>query len=138
MIVKKMVLGAFLLFLATSVLADVQFHSGWARLLPPGVTTTAGYLELSVSEADRLLSASSPVAGMVEIHQTEMQDGLMSMSEVDAIDLQAGEKLVMAPGGYHLMIMGLQKPLQAGAVLPVELVFEKAGRYSVELKVEAR
>lgn len=135
---KKSVTGFLMLLVSITALADIQFHSGWARLLPPGVTTTAGYMVLSSSVQDRLISASSPAASMVEIHQSEMKDGMMSMHEVDAIDLNAGEKLHMSPGGYHLMIMGLSKPLNAGSVLPIELQFEKAGSVTVELSVEAR
>ncbi len=125
-------------FLSNGVLAAVNTSNAWARLLPPTVKTTAGYLDIVSDQDDRLLAASSTSATAVEIHQTQMQDGLMSMSEVAAVELSAGELRSLAPGGFHLMIKGLSVTLKEGLVLPVILEFEKAGSVLVEIPVRSK
>jgi len=133
----KWAMGTGFVLLSALAWSDVRTENGWARLLPPVVKTTAGYLEIASDTPDRLLSASSVAAQRVEIHQTQMKDGMMNMSEVAGIDVLAGETLNLAPGGYHLMIIGLKSPLQEGAFIPVQLQLEKAGPLDVNLRIRA-
>ncbi len=87
---------------------------------------------------DALLSASSPAAERVEIHSMSMEGDVMKMRAVERIELKAGEKLAMQPGqGYHLMLMGLKKPLKAGEKLPLTLTFREAGKLQVSVEVVA-
>ena len=106
-------------------------------LLPPTVKTTAGYLDISSTKDDRLVSASSSSATAVEIHQTTMADGVMSMTQVEGVDVLAGTPLSLAPGGFHLMIKGLLTPLKDGQILPLVLEFEHSGSVMLEMPVRA-
>ena len=78
-------------------------------------------------EADRLLSAASSAAGIVEIHEMKMDGGMMQMREVKDVELKPGATVELKPGGYHVMLMDLKQPLKQGDTVPVMLRFEKAG-----------
>ena len=85
---------------------------------------------------DALLSAATSVAGKVEIHNMSMDGDVIKMRAVERIDLKVGEKIEMKPGhGYHIMLMGLKKPLKAGESFPMQLRFRKAGKVQVTVKV---
>jgi copper(I)-binding protein len=88
----------------------------------------------------RLVAASSPVAGVVEIHNMKMEGGVMRMFAVDGIDLPANRTVKLASGGYHVMLLDLQRTLKAGERVPLKLTFELAGgkRETIELAVEVR
>lgn len=126
-----------LMIVSNGAMAEISIDNAWARLLPPTVKTTAGYLEIASTKDDRLLSASSMAATSVEIHQTTMLKGVMSMTQVKGIDVLAGMPLKLTPGGFHLMIKGLLAPLKEGQVLPLMLKFEQAGEVQVKMPVQA-
>ena len=87
---------------------------------------------------DRLMSASSPAAGAVQVHQMKMEGNIMRMRELDGpLEIKPGETVTLAPGGLHLMMLGLKEPLKQGENVPLTLVFEKAGKVDVELAVVA-
>ena len=90
----------------------------------------------AIGAPDRVVSASSPVAERVELHETIRDGDVMRMREVEAIELPAGQTVELKPGGLHLMLMGLKAPLKAGETVPVTLKFEKAGDVTVQLNVE--
>lgn len=109
-----------------------------ARPTRPGQPGGAAYVSIENrgSAADRLVGASSPVAGKTEIHTMSMQDNVMRMREVDAITIDPGTRIVMRPGeGYHLMLLNLKKPLKAGEQFPLTLRFAKAGKVEVTVEV---
>ncbi len=93
-------------------------------------------IENQGKEADRLVSASSPVAGVVEIHEMAMDGGMMKMRAVKGIDLTPGATVEFRPGGYHVMLEELKQPLKQGDQIPVLLTFEKAGTVEIKVKVE--
>ena len=98
----------------------------------------AAYLSIvnASGTADALLSASSPGAASVELHETAMaSDGMMGMHPVARLDVPAGGSVALAPGGYHLMINGLTTTLRAGDRLELDLVFDHAGRVVVQAEV---
>ncbi len=85
---------------------------------------------------DALLSASSPVAERVEMHSMSMEGDVMKMRAVDSIAIKPGDKITMQPGqGYHLMLMGLKKPLKAGEKIPVTLNFRDAGKMKLTVDI---
>ncbi len=86
-------------------------------------------------EADRLVGASGEVSAAVELHTHLMEDGVMKMRPIKAIEVNPGEPAVFRPGGLHIMLIGLKKPLVAGQTFPLRLRFEKAGEMLVEVKV---
>lgn len=110
-----------------------------ARATVPGQDSAGAYLSLrnDSARADRLIGASSPVAGAVEMHRMTMNGNVMAMREMSAIAIPPREAIVMAPGdGYHLMLTGLRKPLQQGERFPMTLRFEKAGAIEVTVTAE--
>ena len=99
-------------------------------------TTCAGYMTfVNEGAADRLVSASSPVADKVELHESAMDGMVMTMRPLGPVGVKAGETLALAPGGKHLMFVGLKAPFVAGAKVPVTLTFEIAGVRTVDLEV---
>lgn len=111
----------------------------WARASAGAARNGAAFMAISNrgSEADRLLSASSPAAARVELHTHIMDsDGVMKMRQMEAIELPAGAETRLAPGGLHLMLMGLTAPLVEGTSFPATLTFERAGEITVEVAVE--
>ncbi len=120
-----------LLLLATgSALAgQLTVKSAWARATPPGVSMGVVYFQLENGSAksDRLLKLSTPVAASAGVHRTEIVDDVARMREVAVLHVAPGEKIEFAPGGYHVMLMGLKKPLVAGRKFELELLFEVAG-----------
>jgi copper(I)-binding protein len=109
----------------------------WARPSVGSDKPVAAYMTITNggSQADRLVRASSPLAGKVEIHETTTEGGMTGMQPVEAIEIPAGGTVRLEPGGFHLMIMELSQPLAVGDTLELELVFERAGPITVEADV---
>jgi periplasmic copper chaperone A len=122
---------------AAAASTGVELLGAWARQTPPAAEVAAAYVEIRSRQADRLLEARTPAARRTEIHSTSMNDGVMEMRHVEALPIPAGTPVVLKPGGLHLMLFGLQKPLAAGQRLPLELRFEKAGIVRTEIVVRA-
>jgi len=136
---KCIVAGALLLAAASGAFAQVKVEQPWARPTVEGQMAGGAFLKIqNVGGADRLLSASSSAAGMVQLHTMSMEGDVMKMREVEAIDLPAGKTVELKPGGLHLMLMGLKSPLKEGSKVPLTLKFEKAGEVKVEVPVAAK
>jgi copper(I)-binding protein len=124
----------------SSFAAAQEFKAGgitviapWARATPGSAKVGGAYLELKAAGAgDRLISATSTVAGTVEIHEHVNEGGVMKMRRVDGLAVPAGGSVTLKPGGYHLMLMDLKRPLKQGDKLQLTLTFEKAGTVAVE------
>ena len=116
---------------------DITVDHPWARATVGTSRPGGAYLTVinKGKAADRLLRAESAIAARVELHRSVMEGGMMRMLPVEAIVVPAGGEIELAPGGYHLMLMGLKAPLSAGARVPLTLVFEKAGRIDVKITV---
>ena len=119
--------------------ANVSVTDVWARTTMPGQQVSGAYMKI-VADADaRLVSASSTAVPRVEVHEMKMDGDVMRMREVKAIDLPKGKAVSLEPGGFHIMLMNLSKPIAAGDVIPLTLVVESGGkRQTVEVKAEAR
>ncbi len=138
---------AVIALLAASTALAADFESGtlkieqpWSRATPPAGRVGAGYLNVvnRGPAPDRLVSASSPAAGRVEIHEMRMDGSVMRMRELPGgLPVPAGESVVLKPGGIHLMLMELRAPLKQGGKVPMTLVFEHAGKVEIELSVES-
>jgi len=118
---------------------SISIDKPFSRATPGGAKVGAGYMTITNkgAAADRLVSASSPAAGKVEIHEMTMQDGIMKMRELPSgLPIEAGKSASLAPGGYHIMLMDLKAPLKQGDKVPVTLNFEKAGKIDVTLDVQ--
>ncbi|WP_420472970.1 copper chaperone PCu(A)C [Noviherbaspirillum sp. ST9] len=122
-------------------LKDLLIDNPFARATVANQRTGGAYvtIENKGKNADKLVGASSPVAKSVEIHTMSMDGNVMKMREVGQIDIPASGRVEMKPGdGFHLMLMGLQQPLKAGDSFPMTLVFEKAGKTEVKVKVQEK
>ena len=125
---------------AAVTIGNLEISGGFSRATLPNAPVGGGYLTITNTggEADRLVSAASPVAGVVQIHQMKMEGDLMKMNEVpEGVEIPAGETVTLAPGGLHIMFMQLTGPLVEGSRIPLTLSFEKAGSVEVELNVES-
>lgn len=120
---------------------DLRIQHPHARPTIANMPASAAYfnVENKGKSADKLIGVSSPVAKSVEIHTMSMDNGVMKMREVGAIELKPGEKIMMQPGGgYHLMLMGLTRQLNPGDRFPMTLTFEKAGKKEVSVAVDRK
>jgi len=118
---------------------DLVISQAWSRATPGGAKTGGGYLtiENKGSAPDKLVSATADAAGKVEVHEMAMNNGVMTMRPLDSgLTIDPGKTVKLAPGGYHLMLMELKRPLKQGDKLPVTLQFEKAGKVAVTLEVQ--
>lgn len=121
---KKILLAALLSTIALCAQAQVEVTAAWARPAVPGQTATGAFMTLTAKEGARLLGAASEVAGVVEIHEMAMDGNVMKMRAVAAIELPAGRAVQLKPGGYHVMLMDLKRPLAVGEKVRVELRIE--------------
>ena len=116
----------------------LELSDAWARASSGHEGNGAAYVTIANhgGEADRLIGAKSDIAEKTEIHNNLMVDGIMNMRRVESIDLLPGESARLQPGGYHIMFIGLHKPLEDGASFPLTLVFEKGGEVALEVPVK--
>lgn len=120
---------------AASQTLDVR--DAWAAPTPGGIDVSAGYLTIAnnTGAEDRLLSVTSPRAERVEIHEMSMDGAVMQMRQVTALAVAPGTEATLAPGGMHLMFIGVTQPFQEGESIPAQLTFEHAGVRDVTLPV---
>jgi copper(I)-binding protein len=140
---QKAIIGVTLALAALSAVAhsfklgEIDIGHPYARPTREGQMVGAGYLKLAnKGPVDRLVSATSPAAGSVEIHSMSMEGDVMKMRQIDAIEIATGQTVELKPGGYHLMLMGLKAPLKVGEKFPLTLKFEKSGEVVVTVNVE--
>ena len=121
------------------MLGDLHVEHPYARATAETAMTGAGYVTILNSGAtDDALIAVEAAYPRVSIHQSQTLDGVASMLALDRVVIPAGGTVTFAPGGLHVMFMGLNgNPLTIGDDVPATLVFENAGRLDVVFKVEA-
>ncbi|MEE9416975.1 MAG: copper chaperone PCu(A)C [Acidimicrobiales bacterium] len=145
----RLLVAALALAFAAIVLAAcsgdddlVTVEDPWADPTKPDSDTTAFYVTIlnSSGDADRLISAFSPRCGRTELHQTTIQDDVMSMDPADPFDLTVndGDQLVLEPGGLHVMCIGVSEPFAEGEEISLELTFAQHGVIRVQAPVEQR
>lgn len=101
-----------------------------------GVSAAYFLIRNSSAAPDRLLSAKSPVANITEVHTVIREGDVMKMRAAGPVEIKAGETLAFAPGGLHIMLVGVKEKLEDGARVPITLVFEKAGERTIEAVVK--
>ncbi|RZN30638.1 copper chaperone PCu(A)C [Bradyrhizobium sp. Leo121] len=119
---------------------DLVISQAWSRATPSGAKVAGGYLtiENKGSSPDRLVGASGDIAGKLEVHEMATENGVMKMRPLDkGLAIEPGKTVKLAPGGYHLMMFDLKQPLKQGDKVPVTLEFEKAGKVTLSLDVQA-
>ena len=146
--VLKMRVFAILLYLFSSnfafahsyKLGDLNIHHPWARATPAGAEVAGGYMEITNSgpSGDRLVAVEVGGIHMAAIHEMVTVDGIMKMRPLPSgLEIKAGETIILKPGSFHVMMMGLSKPLLDGETISGTLHFEKAGSIDIEYKIEA-
>ncbi len=137
---NRRTLIAALLALAAPAAAQtaVVVEAPWARATLGDNRISAAYMTLrnATGQADRLVAASTPV-GRAEFHTMTMENNIMRMRQVTAIDIPAGGTATLQPSGLHIMLVDLREPLRAGAQVPLTLRFERAGTIEVSVPVQA-
>jgi copper(I)-binding protein len=113
------------LALSTTALAQVSVSDAWVRGTVAGQRATGAFMKLVAQRDVTLVAAASPLAASVELHEMKMDAGVMKMRAIDRLPLAKDASIELAPGGYHLMLMGLKQPAAAGASVPISLTFEE-------------
>jgi len=114
---------------------SVRVFDAWARASVLASRPGAAYVTIESVSDDTLMGASTPVAKQVMIHAVEKDGDVSRMKHIETLELPAGERVTLAPGGMHLMLMGLQDKLSEGTTFPMTLSFETAGKVTVEVSV---
>ena len=122
------------------VAAAVTATDAWVRGTVPAQMSTGAFLTLQSSDDAKLVGVATPVAKSAEIHESAMAGGMMHMHAVDFVALPAGKRIELKPGGYHVMLLGVAKPLGAGDTVALTLTIEDAGgkRSTLEVSAEVR
>jgi copper(I)-binding protein len=133
-------LAASLLGLSLHAQAQTQVEDAWVRATVAGQPATGAFMHVTSTTDSKLVGVSSPVAKMVQIHQSSMNNDVMSMRQVDSVDLPAGKTVVFDANGYHVMFMGLAAQVKEGDKVPLTLTVEndKGVRESIEVQAPAR
>lgn len=123
-------------YAADAKIGNISIDDPWARSGQPG-QVSAAYMEVkNKGAADKIISANCDCAKATELHDVKMVDGTMKMVPVTGMDVPANGELKLKPGAYHIMLIGLNRPLVAGETLPIKIKFEKAGEVIVQAKVK--
>ena len=116
--------------------AQTTVKDPWVRGTVPQQQATGAFMQITSAQGGKLVSASSPVAGVVEIHEMAMDGNVMKMRAIPGLDLPAGKAVDLKPGGYHVILMSLKQPLKDGETVPLTLVVE--GKDGKQEKVEVK
>ena len=115
----------------------VEVKDAWVRTSVQGQMATGAFMKITARENTRLVSVSSPVAGVAEVHEMKMDGDIMKMrAVVGGLDLPAGKAVALTPGGYHVMLMDLKAALPKDSTVPLTLVFKDAR--GVESRLELK
>ncbi len=138
---KHLITVTFIAFAVGSACAQTTVKEAWVRGTVAQQKATGLFAEITSAKGGRLVSVSTAVAGVVEIHQMAMEGDVMKMRALPhGLDLPAGKMVALKPGGYHVMLMDLKQPLAAGDTVTVSLVIEGADkkRETIEIKAPVR
>ncbi len=134
---KHALLGLSLIGMAAQVSAQTVVEDAWVRATVPGQASTGAFLTLTASTDSKLLEAQSPVAKIVQIHQSSMKDDVMSMHEVTSVALPADKPVVLDPSSYHIMLINLGAQVKEGDKVPLTLIVEDGKGVKQSIAVEA-
>lgn len=136
---KLAAIAALFAGIATSALAQtVEVRDAWVRTSVQGQSATGAFMTITAREDTRLVGVASPVAGVAEVHEMKMDNGVMKMRAVEGgLALPAGKAVELKPGGHHVMLMDLKAALPKGSTVPVTLLLKdaKGAESRVELQL---
>jgi periplasmic copper chaperone A len=116
--------------------APVQVDGAWARATVQGQRGTGAFMSLTAKDTTRLVGVSTPVAGVAEVHEMKLEGDVMKMRALPSLELPAGKKVELKPGGYHVMLMDLKAPMAKDSTIPMTLLFKDAK--GVESRLELK
>jgi copper(I)-binding protein len=132
-------LGAVLVVLLGTYSATLFAHpavsDAWVRLLPPNVKTTSAYVNFASDHDDKIVAIRSEIAEKVEMHESSMENGMMTMRPLESLSISSEEGLSLQPQGKHLMLMGLKRALIEGESIKLFFEFEQSGTLMYRFEV---
>ncbi len=134
---KNLLLTVLLAVFSLNAFAQVQIQDPWVRATVPYQKATGVFMLLHADKDIQLVQASSPLAAVGEIHEMKMQDNVMKMRQIDGLSLSAGKPIALKPGGFHIMLMGLQRQVKEGELVPLVLTFEAADGSREQIRLDA-
>lgn len=133
---RTLALLVSVLLAAAASAADIKVENAWVRAPVPGQVVVGGFMDITSPRDARLVAADSPVAATTELHEMAMKGGVMTMRAVPYVALPQGKVVKLEPGGLHLMLIDLKKPLKPGDKVPLTLKVQ-TGKTSQTLAVQA-
>lgn len=125
------------LMAAAPAWSQVTVAQPWVRATVAQQKATGAFMTLTSAKDVRLVGASSPAAGTVEVHEMKMVGDVMKMRHVPALPLPAGQAVALTPGGYHLMLLDVKQQFKDGDKVPLTLELEDAQKVRSKLEVQA-
>ena len=136
----KHLLTASLLFVSLAATAEIIIKDAWVRTTVAEQKVTGAFMQITSDKAVKLVAANSPAAETTEVHEMSMQGDVMKMRQVNEVVIDAGKSVELKPGSYHIMLMNLKKPVQAGSIVNLNLEFldTDGKKQIIKVKAEAR
>ena len=129
-----------LMGLSLHVSAQIVVNDAWVRATVAGQPSTGAFMHITSDTDSKLVAVKSPVAKIVQIHQSKMENDVMSMQPVESVALPAGKTVNIEPEGYHVMLIDLLGQIKDGDEVPLTLIVEdnKGVKASIDVKAQAR
>jgi periplasmic copper chaperone A len=126
-------------FSSVAIHADevVTVTHAWVRSAAPGQRVAGAYLEINSAVPIKLIAASSPIAGSAEIHVMRLENGIMTMRQLESLELPAKKTVKLEPGGVHIMLLDLKRPLKPSDKIPLRLTLQRVDRSKTVVEVQA-
>jgi copper(I)-binding protein len=121
----------------SSAQAQVTVERAWVRTTVPNQVSSGAFMHITALKDVRLTAVRSPVAGVVEVHEMKIDNGIMRMRPAGELSIKAGQSLELKSGGYHLMMMGLKQQIKAGETVALTLEFKAPDGSVLEVVVKA-
>ena len=135
---KRFAIASLLAISTLSAFGQVTVQEPWVRGTVPQQKATGAFMQLKAEKDSRLVSAKSPVAGVVEIHEMAMEKDVMKMRALpNGLELPAGKSVELKPGGYHVMLMDLKQQVKEGDTVPITLIVEGKDKKQTTIEIKA-
>lgn len=113
-----------------------KVEGAWVRSSVAGQQGTGAFMKLTAKDSAQLVGVSTPVAGVAQVHEMKLEGEVMRMRAVGKLDLPAGRTVELKPGGYHIMLLDLKRPLAQGSTVPMTLSFRDARGQEAKLELK--
>ncbi|MCB5184043.1 copper chaperone PCu(A)C [Methylobacillus gramineus] len=130
-------IGFLILLFSMTAYAEVKVVEPWARTTAPGQKVAAVYLRMISTKDVSLVEMNSPLADKVELHEMNMDNGIMKMRPVSKLQMEAAQAIELKPGSYHLMLSGIKQAVKAGDSIPLTLIFEDKHNLRESIQITA-